>query len=404
MSLVETLRPLWKFTCYSGLLPDWCHPMDDQTVFLTTLRFVSFGLLQIMLIFGMLFQLTQLVIELVNFTSVHRIIPNLIWFCTYPLGLLTSMRFFACPRELLAFFRDWTQLEELVSFSSQQVKSTRRLRMFFCIAYDFIIISMLLATRDIVLRLPQESYLFTHYKIVRDNVNPTVNVLVIWLYVFVGWVFLSLADMIPSMVFYHSASALDAVGDELEWLFDSLPKRQGVVARIGAGEWNGNKLTVGRFSQMVRTSWLRYEAVSDLVARANTLFGSIMLVNHGVNFVMVCTVLYRVLYSLRSSLEDVVAYSAPLAMFTFRILSGVVVASRLHASSLKLKVTLSRLMSRHQGSVNRYESEVLNTFLNRLNLNPLAARPLNLYEVSPSVLLTLLSLTLSYVIVLLQSH
>ena len=149
--------------------------------------------------------------------------------------------------------------------------------------------------------------------------------------------------------------------------------------------------------------YCHYEILSNLVKRANRLFGILMLVNHGANIFIICAMVYSMLYNFKSSGTDATIYFVVFLSFTYLLLVGYFLAAQLNSASFKLRFTLSSLMARHSVHLTEKNLRVASSFLAHLQEDPLAACPLNLYSATTSKLLTLLSLIISYVIVLLQS-
>jgi len=73
-----------------------------------------------------------------------------------------------------------------------------------------------------------------------------------------------------------------------------------------------------------------------------------------------------------------------------------------HATE-RLESALFSLQSRRFHSMNRSEQRMLRAILHRMASDHISAGPSSLYRINSSILLTMLSLTVSYTIVLLQS-
>ena len=84
-----------------------------------------------------------------------------------------------------------------------------------------------------------------------------------------------------------------------------------------------------------------------------------------------------------------------------RMLVTVVISSRLHLASGQFKFTLESLLGQNWDRMTKEERDLLIAFIGRLKL--LVASPLEAYHITPPFLLTLLSLCVTYVVILLQA-
>jgi len=92
-----------------------------------------------------------------------------------------------------------------------------------------------------------------------------------------------------------------------------------------------------------------------------------------------------------------------LFFYVIRILLNVFLIAKVgHSSGSLLTAVVNHSTHRSRAS-NIEERRVIKSFLGRLEHTTLGANPSGFYKVSPSVLLTLLSLIVSYTIILLQS-
>lgn len=86
----------------------------------------------------------------------------------------------------------------------------------------------------------------------------------------------------------------------------------------------------------------------------------------------------------------------------FRLVSTIVICSRLYTAGQHLQSKLSRFLAMKWFHLKPCERQFFTTFLLRVQDRETAASPLGLYLIRPSILLTLLSLLITYLIVLLQ--
>ena len=146
-----------------------------------------------------------------------------------------------------------------------------------------------------------------------------------------------------------------------------------------------------------------YDVVSKLVKRANQLFGALMIFNHGTVLFMLVTLFYSIFYQLQRSPIDSLIYLGGSFSYLYQLLVGHLLAAQLFSSSKKLNLSLSSLLAKYSVQLSKEDYCVASNFLIHLQEDQLAARPLDLYSISYSNLLTITGLVITYVIVLLQT-
>jgi len=80
-----------------------------------------------------------------------------------------------------------------------------------------------------------------------------------------------------------------------------------------------------------------------------------------------------------------------------------IISSQLRQSVGKFRTALNDLLSKHWNRMTKGDRDLLRSFLWRLQSDPLVAYPLGVYKVTPSVLISVFGVVVSYAIVLLQS-
>jgi hypothetical protein len=155
----------------------------------------------------------------------------------------------------------------------------------------------------------------------------------------------------------------------------------------------------------IRRVWTRYENVGKMVSRADYLFGSFLIYGQVVAVLITTLVVYSILYNLGDALKmrtvgPILSNIFILIGVVFRLSSSVIISSQLHSSVTKFLSALNDLMSKHWNRITKEDRDLLRSFIQS---DPLVASPLGVYKVTPSVLVSVLSVVVSYVIVLLQS-
>lgn len=220
---------------------------------------------------------------------------------------------------------------------------------------------------------------------------------------FYAWNLSAASDLVPSMIYYHLAVELEQIAKLLQ---ESSLYNVDPVSNVHSTE-------LSTFIQMqpcdandVHKIWFYYEAVRSLVDETNTVFGLMVLLNHGAMFFVASSNVFAILrwYQGMSWLLLLVNGSNA-ASTILRVSTTILLCSRLSKAGEQLQTHISRHLA---GSWFRMEPTndrqfYLATFLIRVQDKGTVASPFGLYPIKSSMLLTMWSLLVTYLIVLLQS-
>jgi len=200
-------------------------------------------------------------------------------------------------------------------------------------------------------------------------------------------VFLTIVDVVPVMVYFHAAKMIEALKIRLE-------------SRLNENQVNNY--------EAIHPIWSHFEKLRVLIHRADNLFGPMIIFNHGVNFFIICAITFSILNafamgSVRNEFEQFPVYLIGLFFFAGRLLLTVHLMLEVHSSAEKLLSTLACLSTQHWKYFDEKGHRILHSFLCRLQNVQLAVCPSGFYKITPSILLTMLSLIISYTIILLQN-
>lgn len=147
-----------------------------------------------------------------------------------------------------------------------------------------------------------------------------------------------------------------------------------------------------------------YEAVRELISRANDLFGAILVINHGAMFFVASSMMFAILrWFNRLSWLVLLVHGLNGVQTLLRLVANIIVCSRLSAVGIKIESQLSRIVSNNWFQLDCNERQFFTLFLIRVQDKGTTASPLGLYCITNSKILTLASLLVTYMIVLLQS-
>ena len=354
------------------------------------------------------FYTVQLVFGLANIDTAVKIIPILMWFSTYPVSIYVFLSYNWNRRRLLSFFSKWNHLESRLKQKIVEIRSPfypKRLAVFMYICYALMTIGVLQSLYNMMVNQPENEILLSHYKVVRDSVTVYVLLLVHLTGIAIIWILYYLSDIVPSLIFYCAGAVVKSIEMELRYLFSTF--------RIHRQNWDTGAIHLDTrtqinprfqspFSLSLRKIWFKYETLSDLVQEVNQIFGVLMLLVHGVMFFLTCALCFLFFASFKDSSIDRMAFFLGLVCFIFRFVSSIYLPAQLHNSSRQLGGTLSSLLSQYCDQLSKPERDAVVLFIDRLHSNLVAARPLALYTMQPSLMLSIVSLGISYVIVLVQ--
>ena len=422
ISLDETLRPLWELTHYCGILLDWCRPISkDNHSFYKVTRFVWISLLFLLLFAIFSFEMIQLVRGIESAPSIHVMILNILWSVPLLVGFIVQEQFLRYRREFLRFFQDWRALEtEIGQLNPDCVMcKSRGMHLMMYAIHAGMTIAGLTALGLDIFNHPEAPYLISTYQIVRETIPPPLICLIHLTPIGFTLTFLVLGDLVPSFTYYHAALAVNCLEKNMVKFCSNNISNDSVLSVKSLA--NEQLINQGidcwkRLPEMppcepdgyVHLIWKQYDNIDRMVNRANSLFGTFWVCSQGVIIFMITALLYSVFYYLDDALrmrsvDQILPYLLNFIALTFRLISSTLISSHLYRSAIKFRVTLNHLFNQHWFQLSKPDRELLRSFLLRISTDHLIASPLDLYDITPSILLTVLGLVVSYVIVLLQS-
>nr|CAH0100635.1 unnamed protein product [Daphnia galeata] len=425
ITLDETLRPLWKLTYYCGILLDWCLPISKNSFrIFKAVRYVLITFLFSLLLAVTSFELIQLLLETGKASNIHAIIPHFLWFVPLLLAVVIHLHSLRRRKEFLNFFKDWRQLEiEIAHLNPNCIMcKSKKMHLRMYAIYVIITLASVLSLGLDIFNNPEAPYLLSTYPAVRQVIPLLVIGSVHLVSIILIWILTAMGDFIPSFTYYHAALAVSCLENDVKALFDKHKDADEFCIRsrlsLLADKLNTDplmkklpsieSLILCELDIPIRRVWTRYENVGKMVSRADYLFGSFLVYGQVGNVFCMTMLVYSVLYNLGDALKmrtvgPILSYILILTAVVFRFSSSVIISSQLHRSVSQFRTALNDLMSKHWNRITKGDRDLLRSFMWRIQSDPLVASPLGVYKVTPSVLLSVLSVVVSYVIVLLQS-
>jgi len=204
-------------------------------------------------------------------------------------------------------------------------------------------------------------------------------------------VFVSLIDIVPVLVYYHGSKILKDMECDL--------------VRLVEEEEDPMFIRTDKSSLFFHQMGSRFENLRMMLDKADSLFGPLVIANHGVTFFVICSSIFSLLNMVKNP-KDAQGFEfllVNLVVFPFRLLFSIGLMSSVHSAASELLSSLACYWAQKWYSLGKEESRSLNSLVDRLQHVKLAASPSGYYNIKPSILLTMLSLIVTYTIVLLQS-
>ena len=389
--LERSLCPLWKLTYYGGLLFDWCRPirLGCASVAIHCITIFFFFTL---FLYSTFLMITQLAKTIGNPESnFQQILILLIAFSNFPIVFITWGTYLVCRKKLLFFFHDWGQLEKQDGFSTGRKDDIKR----FCnITYGlyFTLGAVFILAFAIVLGMSDpnvnDDLIFHYYPELINTTLALIRYLAV-VSVTLSIIFLSMIDIVPLLVYYHIAIAIKEIENEIR----NISKQQ-IVPPLKT------EIEVYRI-------WSRFEKLADMVGRADNLFGPTIIFNHGTCFFTICGSIFSVMNLLKNPQKDsesIPVFFMCLLLFPSRLLFSLFSMLKVHSSASKLLSTLSGFYNTKYYSMDKGDRRVSCALMNRMQNLKLAACPSGFYKITHSTLLTILSLIVSYTVLVIQSN
>lgn len=404
--LRQTLRPYYAIS--RVILMDWCFSyMNHEHGLVKFARYTSVVFV-VLLLFGMtLFQVVSLVTGVMTMTSVHNVIPYVVWFVSLPITLLTQLDYLFYRKKYLAFFEEWSNFERQFALKNSHhvvVSALRKTRIVTLISRMVVKTGTMIALGYVVVFLPNAPFLLSHHQFFRDALTLPVLVTCHLVIILLILVLKTLGETVPALIFYHGGLEVLVLKKEVNQLFNMLNSPSNLSYSDKVLNCRQTSSSSVLFSIKVRQLMKNYENLKTLVTCANRLFGSLMFSLHSMEFIVICTMLYSVLYESRSYPKNIGVFSTVLIVNIYDLVYSTLLTAKIYYASEDLRNQLSSSLNQYWDVTPKDERDILIKLLNCLQADPFAATPLDLYRVTPSVLLTMISLILSYVIIMLQSN
>lgn len=392
LNLGKSLCPLWKLTYYSGLTFDWSSRriQANQNKLLSFIRSIFVFMALILYFFIVSLSVAQIFQSSIDpGNKFYGIVFDIIFFGEKPMILFVWFYFLVYRTNIKAFLSDWCRMEEeyIKGIDSARIKRTCTIVYVLYYTYGLLqlcfVVFAAFTAPDI-----REDALSNYY--LKNLLLSTPYMIFARAHMCFGsvvhTVFYSLMDIVPTLVYYHASKFVEALTWEVRELHNG-----------GSSSSNVSKNVYNLSS--------RLETLIVMLRRADQLFGGIVILSQGTLFFLICCTVYS-LFVLPSvnDMGILPKILECLILYPPRLLFTVSFMCKLHGSSDDLISEVAHFAHKREYIADKEERRIVGAFLSRLKQAKLSAHPARFYKMKPSVLLTLLSLIVTYTIILMQTN
>ena len=405
-SLVEAVKPLRNLTYLFGVLPNWLS-QNEPTLLSVVASFIGIFLNLALTSLLLAYQVFQLIMEVKKSSSIENFFQQTIlifvWICIYATGLSFHLYCLKKRTSFMSYIDDWSILEQNPAIRKHLGFFQSEHTFIYRLLYGVYIATGLVSVIGTLIRVifqPNEIFLLSHHRIITETLTSPViwfiHVESMFIFIFV----IALAEMFPTFVFYHGVLAIRSLEQHVHHYFkfqvSIRPIKSSQVGNLFADE------TI--FEDQLKLVWTQMEKIRGFVGRANQMFGPLIFISHGCTFVFACSLTYFVLRNINTSPASELFKLILIALTNVaRLIVPVLVMDRLPRSCRQFQASLSEQLGENWFLLTENERSIVSTFLNHAQNTCMSVTPSDLYGVNRSLLLSMLSLTVTYIVILLQS-
>jgi len=398
ITLEKTLSPLWKTSYYCGLLFDWCQPIRNQGVISVFLRWISVFFVVFLLLFFSIVDAIRFIAYLYEqnegfVTVVVSFFPKLV-------ALATQISFLVYHNDIQNYFSYLSKSLETPMTVSHRFGSVKRASIIIYIFY-FAFPIMFNASysigifyinkpvfNDVILTTFESYFKENDWALILYRVSKILSLLL-------SMFFYAIADLVPAFTYFHMALALNELSHDVESISSK-------ISTNNLLKTESNKFSTDLVDH-IQSCWSRFVAIRRGIRRTDQLFGPLIIFNHGTLFFAICGTFYdlfRVLIT-EQFVPPIMLFSQ--IMLISRLLFGITLMMSVFTFANQLQATVAEILSTHWKSLKKSEHRILSPFMSELQSCQLAASPSSLYCIKPSIFLSMLSLVVTYTIVLIST-
>lgn len=417
--LVETLKPLWRLTEFTGVLFDWGGNLlasSSTSSFMNATKKIRNILTTSIALFFLasygMFMVYRTVFGVVELQSDSLpFIPYLIISTMFAIPLVNStlnlLLLTLLRKKLAKFIEDFHSFECDHLFQSKDerldvFRKRRRNGYILTVCTNF---TLFLSYSYIFYEQDSFNFFFTGNKEICSIFPKSMLLTFEVISVFFVMVYQILVDLIPCFVYYHVGATLDSIHDEIntksEVIFSAI--NSNIDNEDEVEEFFKNRKKEDSHNRTLLRIWSKYNKGRQLLKRADALFGLMLLLDFGIKFFMVCLLSYELLTSSkRNPASAAVLCFFVMVTYIIRLVNNVSLMSKVQESREMLASQIFIHLNNYMLDMDAQTHKIFFEFKFQVTSDQLAASPMGLFTVNPALLLTMLSLVVTYLIILIQ--
>lgn len=350
--------------------------------------------------------LASFIVEFIQKFSTMKVVRDLVFqFCVFGLLLLSFImhsNMLLRHKELLTYFQDFKKNLGPLNNMSVLPKSLNEAgsKKYLILTYTLYLSCMLIF---IVINANEVIQLFSDFNWrgeLKDFISGfkfTIRLLRIFGDAYASF-FAALADIIPIFIYYHSAMAVEILINQWESVTNLMLQRGQDQSDQHLTEI---QLAASVFEKETRQISRLYDSIDRIVFRANHLFGHVIILSKGLSIFAICGFV-PILF--KSPLGEYPFLPYTFTVFLFRLIWPILMSSKLYTSVARLRASVLSFQSRADlNSFSLPEEKAVYALLMQLQDDKLAASPMGLYTITPSILLHIFNIVVTYTIIILQA-
>ena len=396
--LDDSLRPLWMFVSWNRFLPDFSGQEENRTFYIVRSLMIS-SVVLIALSYTS-FESFQFVTETLKNESKHNGVIVLCFLFVGLYSLVSQYQLCMHQKEIRQFLKGWKMFEMKSLKYSRGIKNKKAIKLFYAM-YLVIICQIILTVFFWNFWYKSAPFFLSYLELFRKYLS-TIQLCLITTFVqYFVHVYTFMAEIVPSLFYYHAGCAVEDIRRELEHIVEVFYSKSSNLkqpALLTDGIYAASKRHVARF----RCLWEKYETITRWVTRANQLFGTLLIFCYSGTFILCSFTSYMAIHNFSQEPFLSLGFTGVFLLLALRISFVNRLASQMIFSCSKLKLATALILSQKWDVLPKEDRSLLIHFHTRLNKEELAASPFYMYSVNPNNLLSMFSLIVTYAAVFLQ--
>ena len=402
--LDDNLRPLCMFLRCNLLLPDFSDQEKENCVFYIA-RLVFTMLVVLLIMSNTAFELYQMMFVLPQSNETLNIGLILIVGLCGVFSTTFQYQFFIYRKEIKQFLKDWKtfEIQSLENFFETEKKNEAT---YLIVLYAFLTFMITFGLFFYNWLDPEKPCFLSYYPIFRNKISVITLSLITAVCEYFTHIYLFLGEIVPPLFYYRTGCVIEDLVREFKKVSELTYSKSLNMKQCST--LTDDEIVISNLNIQFRKGrpfgriWKKYETVFNWVNRANDLLGTLILLGYSGVFIFSSISMYIGLFFISKDPKVAVIFVSIFLCSALRTVLMNRLMSHLPLSCGKLKSTLALVLSRKWHVLPEDDRLLLLSFQTRLDRDELTASPFRLYFVNPNNVLSMLSVIVTYTIVLLQ--